>query len=314
MFNNLSLFKQGLIIMIITWVMTSTNARADFHGSALHLIKQVARQDALTDLQQNIYVNIESSSFIYQTSGNDDVYEFSSSITSTIPLLGVQIECNKLSKEWKCDSQLKSSFSTPLYLAAITHQQKGIDARWELVNLSKAPPLKYIELKKLLLLNQERQKLILVFKMLNPNVKIAPSATVSSLQISNEIALLEETAKSLSMAASLLSKNITKKANILVKAFLPYYSQDITPFTSALQNELNDKLNTVNSKYDADFTLQGKYRINKTSLQVETQLVNKHGQVVNTEVISVEKSGLSQYPFEPKDSSFEQLLLTGQID
>lgn len=303
--------KYLLIGMLLLSFMSYLSVAADFFGSAIHEQKQAAKEQSLADLQQNIYVNVESTSKSFQTNKGDDYFEFTSSLSSTLILIGVESDCYQVMKAWQCDAELKNKVSSSLYSAAIEQKYQRIDKQWLQIKNIASAQVKYDELRKLLPLLQETQQLVLVLKMLNPAAKVG-TAKVNSAQISDEIVALETTAKSITMAARLLIKKITQK-NILVKAFTPYHSHEVTPFASALQSELNQKLSTVNDTHNASYTMQGKYRINKNTIQVEAQLVDNAGRIFDASVVSIDKKSLSNHRYKPTGSNFEQMLLSGKI-
>jgi len=284
---------------------------ADFYGQAIHKNQIAAKEQAIADLQQNIYVNVESVSESYQTNTGIDMFSAKSTLSSSLPILGHKTDCYKKSEYFQCDSSLKTHQSSSLYISAIQEKQKIIDNTWHKTKNISSAHTKYDELTTLLRLIHEVQQLTLVLKMLSPEAIIPASPTIT-VTIKEELSNLEKTADSLSMATLLLTKNITQR-NILIKPFLPYLSYDITPFSSALLTQLSSKVYSTNNESDALYTLIGKYRINKSILQIESQLINKKGEVINAAVVNLDKTLFNVDEYTPQNSNFEQMLLNGKI-
>ena len=100
---------------------------ADFYGQAIHKNQIAAKEQAIADLQQNIYVNVESVSESYQTNTGIDMFSAKSTLSSSLPILGHKTDCYKKSEYFQCDSSLKTHQSSSLYISAIQEKQKIID-------------------------------------------------------------------------------------------------------------------------------------------------------------------------------------------
>jgi len=285
---------------------------ADFIGQATHKNELTGKQQAITDLQQGLFVNVESFSESFQTNKGDDKFSFTSKLSSTLPILGSTTSCYEALEYYQCTAKLNSIKSTPLYLSTIEQKQLTIDSIWQQIPNISSAELKYDELAKVLVLVQETQQLLLVVNLLTPNVDVKLT-NLSSTEIIDSMKLLEKEAKGISMTARLISHKIRQKNKILIKPFIPENSSNITPFSSALQTELTKVLPAVLNKKDAVYILQGRYIISINHLQVETQLVDKQGNIIDANVINVNKTSIKEFDFTPKDSNFEKMLYSGQI-
>lgn len=306
----------SLLTILIVSLATVIQAQT-FHGQALHKNEHEARQHAIADLQQNLYVNVESLTQTHQSNKSEDIFKFTSKLSSTLPILGAQTECFSAYDVTQCDAKIDSEKSAPMYQAAILQKQKIIDSQWTKTKNISAAQVKYQALAKLLTLIQETQQLTLVLSIIEPTSNINPAA-INSADVNQAMLHLEEVANGLPMASLLLSKRLLKdkqlsQSKILVKPFTPYDSSEITPFASALQTQLSSHMKTVLTDKDATYTLQGKYQATDKLINLEAQLVDSQGNITNAAVISVNKESVSQFDHQPKHMDFERLLYSGQI-
>jgi hypothetical protein len=304
--------KLGLVFIFFVLTFPLTTNAQDFVGQAIHKDEQEAKRQAITDLQQNIYVNVESQSETFQSNQGDDLFKFTSKLSSTLPILGASTDCFAAYDITQCQATLNSKNSALMYQAAIQQKQKTIEAQWTKTKNISSVKTKYDELSKLLKLIHETQQLALVLSIISPQTNILNSP-VNSADISEAMRSLEQVANGLPMAALLISKKITNKSHILVKPFTPYDSSEITPFSTALQTQISNQVNAVLDVSNAKYTLQGKYQITDKHINVEAQLVDNNGVITNADVISIDKKSVSSFDHQPKQLDFERLLFSGQI-
>ncbi|MCW8865800.1 MAG: hypothetical protein OQK09_09860 [Colwellia sp.] len=303
------------LILIVSFITVAHGQ--SFHGQALHKNEHEARQHAIADLQQNLYVNVESLTQTQQSNNNEDVFRFTSKLSSTLPILGAQTECFSAYKVTQCDASIDSKKSAPMYQAAILQKQKIIDSQWQKTKNITAAQIKYQALAKLLTLIQETQQLTLVLSIIEPSSNISPPA-INATDINQAMLSLEQVANGLPMAALLLTKRLItdktlNKAKVLVKPFTPYESPEITPFASALQTQLSSQINAVLASKDAAYILQGKYQATREYINLEAQLVDNQGNIITAAVMSINKASVAQFDHQPKQLDFERLLYSGQI-
>lgn len=307
--------KMNYFILINSLFITPVYSQI-FTGEATHINKEKAKSHAMADLQQNIYVNVESLTKIQQSNDGTDSFSFTSKLSSTIPILGSKSNCFNAFKEVHCEVTLDTTNSASMYESSILQKQKQIDAQWKKTQSIKSVQIKYKALSKLLVLIQETQQLTLVLSIIDPNAEINEALTTSS-DVSLAILSLEKVASGLPMAAKLLNKKITAQLlpqnKILVKPFTPYESSEITPFASALQTELSNVVNAVLTNKEAKYILQGKYSSTKNHINIETQLVDKNGSIINATVLSIDIKSIEQFDYQPKELDFERLLYSGKI-
>ncbi len=307
----LSVFKKAMLLTALISLCSFAQAQ-EFIGQALHKQETAARKQAIADLQQNIYVDVQSSTKSYQSNKGDDDFIFTSKLSSTLPILGALTQCYQMLDMVKCDAKLDSDLSSKMYQAAINQKQHIIDNNWQKVKSITSAQIKYQELETLLKLLQETQQLLLVLSIISPSSDVS-FTQVSRADVSTQLLALEQTTDSLALAAKLLSKRLANTEKVLVKPFTLYQSSEITPFSTALQTHISQHVNAVSEKTSADFILQGKYRIADKQIHIEAQLINKKGEIVNAVLVSLNKSAVSEFDFEAKQLDFERLLYSGKI-
>jgi hypothetical protein len=304
--------KIQLLAGLVIFCVSSFTSGQTFYGQALHKDKAEAKQHAITDLQQNIYVNVESLTQTHQSNTGADVFKFTSKLSSTLPILGAKTDCFSAYDIVQCEAKLDSAISTAMYKAAVLQKQQTIDMQWQKIKTISSPQVKYQSLAKLLATVHETQQLALVLSIIAPESKIT-TAQINSADINQAMLSLEKVANGLPMAALLLSKKLPNNQKVLVKPFTPYDSSEVTPFSSALQTQLSSKISSVLTSDNALYILQGKYKATDKLINLEVQLVDKKGGIVSAAVISINKASVSQFDHQPKQLDFERLLYSGQI-
>jgi len=299
-------FRHSSLLASLLFISSTVFAQ-DFLGQAMHKQEAAAKQQAIADLQQNIYVNVESSSETYQTNQGVDSFKFTSKLSSTLPILGAKTECYMLNDIVKCEARLDTNTSSIMYQAAIKQKQETINKAWKKVKSISFAQVKYKELEKLLKLLHETQQLTLVLSIISPKTDISLQ-DVSHTEIMTQLLALEKSASSLQMAAILLSKKLSVINLVLVKPFTLYHSSEITPFSTALQTQISNHVTAVSELKQAKYVLQGKYRIADKKIHLEGQLVDKQGKIINAVVLSMDKSAVSEFEYEPRQLDFERML------
>lgn len=284
-----------------------------YSGLALHKEREAAKRQALSDLQQTIFVDVESQTLSKQSLSGNDVFVATSKLSSTIPLIGATTECHFTNNLYKCEAFLDGQKTAKSYESALIHQQGLISKSWEQAKTISSNTVKYKELSKLLNEVHRAQQLALVLSIIAPEKKQA-SSNVSRTKISAQMQQLSKRADSLQMLATLLVEKLDYSGQAtLIKPFTPFNSSEITPLASALQTQLKGRMAAVVNQDQARLTLEGKYSGSGDLLNFEVSLVDRDGNYTSSAIVSVDKAAVSQFAFEPQQLGFDQLLYSGQV-
>jgi hypothetical protein len=284
-----------------------------YSGVAFHKEREAAKRQALSDLQQTIFVNVESETLSRQSIAGEDIFVATSKLTSTIPLIGATTKCSETKNIFKCEAFLDSQKAANSYESALIHQQNLIDKSWQQTKSISSNSVKYKALANLLNQVHKAQQLALVLSIIAPEKKLS-SLDVSRIKINEQMQTLSQRADSLQMLANLLIDKLDYAGQqTLIKPFTPTGSSEITPLASALQTQLKSLMTAVVNQQQAKLILEGKYSDSAEQLNFEVSLINQNGKYVSSAVVSINKEAIKQFDFQPKQLSFDQLLYGGQV-
>jgi hypothetical protein len=301
--------------LLLYFISTSLcySASPIYSGIAFHKDREAAKRQALSDLQQTIFVDVESETLSRQSLAGEDSFVATSKLTSTIPLIGATTKCSETKNLYKCEASLDSQKAANSYESALVHQQNLIDKGWQQTKSITSNSVKYKALANLLNQVHKAQQLALVLSIIAPEKKLS-SLEVSRTKINQQMQTLSENADSLQMLAQLLTEKLNYKGqNTLIKPFTPIGSSEITPLASALQTQLKNQVTSVVNQDQASLILEGKYSDSAEQLNFEASLINQNGEYLSSAVVSINKKAIDEFDFQPKQLNFDQLLYTGQV-
>lgn len=271
--------------------------------------REKARINAISTLASNIHVQVESkTSSLRDNKGTDD-FKVESTLTTNLPIIGAKYSCKEKSAESICTAKLDSDVSLPVYIKEAQQLVDKINKDYAL--LAKIEKSYRIDvLTEINTQYSQYEKLNTVINVLSGWKSKSVKPNVSRRQIALEITKQESIAQSLATAAKVLIKNI-KVSNIYIKPATLYNSREITPFASALYEELKHRLNTVSKISNAKYILVGSYRQNKKGIRVSYDLADRKGNTVGSAVVNLAPSSYKQYRTEPLAPDFDKLLHSG---
>ncbi|PJC86191.1 hypothetical protein CSW98_11525 [Vibrio sp. HA2012] len=305
--------KKGLIfsiLILICGVGATNSLRADIlEGEGYGDTVEQARVAAVAALANNIYVNVESKSSSYQDSKGTDDFIFQANTTTNIPVLGVKYLCNKTSQSHLCSALLDTEKVLPLYETEIKNKVKNIDDKYlslSLIDQNAQIDILYSILTEL----DQYEKLSFVTRFISEKntSSIKPSVTIQ--QINSQIIELEDSVTSLYVAAKVISRKF-KQNGIYIEPVSLANSREITPFASALADELRTQIKSINNRDVASYILEGGYIENKSGIRVNYNLSDKKGNTIQSVVISLLPESYSNYRTTPLAPDFDKLLHNG---
>ena len=268
-----------------------------------------AQKSALATLASNIYVNVESKSSTYQDTTGVNKFSFEATVTTNIPMFGVRYKCTKKRNEHFCTAVLDTNSSNPLYKREIKRLVDDINDNYSII-VAVEQSAKLDILYSLLSTLRQYEKLVVVASLLaDRNINI-DKPNITTQQVISKITEQQSAVRSLNVAARLLNQQIDEK-NIFIKPITLMNSREITPFSSALNEEVKSLLKTVKTKERATFLLTGNYIESNSGIKVSYDLSDKDGNTLKSFVVNLLPDSYVDFRTTPLAPDFDQLLHSG---
>lgn len=306
--NGMSRALLSSIPLILCIVAADLNARV-LEGEGYGNTVDSAKVAALSALANSIYVDVESKSSVYQDSQGTDDFSFQANLTTNIPIIGVKYHCRQDRGEHFCSALLDERTALPLYQTQIVNHANLINSKHaSLPSLGQNAQLDtlYTILAEL----NQYEKLRLVERFLSGRETNLTAPSVSIEQINATIDDLEDSVGSLEVAAKLIGRRL-KYEKIYVAPVTLANSREVTPFSSALTEQLKTKINSVHNRSHANYFLNGRYQQSKSGIRVSYNLSDKDSNTVEAIVVSMLPRSYKDYRTTPLAPDFDQLLHHG---
>ena len=287
-----------------------------FVGTGIDKSEIKAKQLAFTDLQQNMYVTVESQSQLALASDRPNYYRLTSKLSASLPILGANAECVAIMAEFQCQVSLDNA-NQALYRAAILDGITDIEQRWR--NLADARgDKKFNDLNRINQKFEQLKPLGTVYRLLAPTAELPTGQLkLTPAKIQAELHRLQSSPDSIEMLAVSIAEQYQGKQRIFVKPITIENSMEITPFAKALRSQLLKHLDAIDDKDYAFYLLGGNYSINKAQLQVQTSLTtltrDQRGSIAGATSHLIATQHLEKFAYAPTQLDFDQLLRSGQI-
>jgi len=305
-----------LLLCFSLFFVTFPGLCQTFVGTAVNKNEQKAKQLAFTDLQQNMYVTVESQSQAALASDRPNYYRLTSKLSSSLPILGASPDCVELLSEFQCQVSLKKE-SASLYRATIAQKQSDIEQDWLGLKNASADK-KFVGLKSIYHSFEQLKPLLLVYRLLDPSSPLPQgSLNLSPSKVQSELHRLQRQPDSIEMLALSIAQQYKDKERIFVKPLTVEQSLEITPFAKALHSQLLKHLDAINDKDYAFYLLTGTYGEQGEFLQVQTTLTSltreNQGMIAGATSNMLGVKFIGSVDYQPKQLNFDLLLQRGQI-
>ncbi len=281
-------------------------------GTGYGKTPEEARKEALSELAQNIRVEVKSSFLSIQTQRNKNLDEMKSKaikLKSDLPVLGVQFEELSAKDGFMVDAILTSS-SGELYEKELRNVEGQIAKNLDNLKITSANDAKADLLRRILTQVEQYYSLRIVAQFLK--CENIPEIPVTAEDIAGRLSELEKKADSLSFGAKVLARGFTRK-NIYIYPPTPQNSSEVTSFGSAVKDHLGTNLSTVNHPDKADCFLTGSYMILKDGLELTCHLADRNHKVLASNVVFFKPEAYKSYQVEPVSLDFEKLVKEGHV-
>jgi hypothetical protein len=294
-------------LLLISLLLPLGTSAATLNAEARAGSREQAQRQALADLADSIFVNVQSESFSLVEGSGKRKEELQIKSSSDIPLIGADIQCSEVEREVLCKVSLDSAKSLPLYAQKIKEQLNEINALDLRIAKTKGEA-RYTLLMQALTLIEQFDKYRAVAQMLGETNATLPARTRSDTEA--QLRELEKAAPTLQLAAQVLAKGLKAEA-LYVYPPVPHGSHEVTPFSRVMRDRLAEKLKNVDSVDKAQTLLRGEYEILDNGIHLTYRLLDTSGNTLETRVATLAPAAYQDLQVKPTTMDFDRLLHEG---
>lgn len=295
-----------LFFSLVLFCLPLTAHAATLNAEARAATKEQAQRQALSDLANSIFVQVQSdsSSDVKDNKRKDEMHVKSS---SDIPLIGADINCDSLGREVVCKVSLDSSKSLALYSKKLNELLAEIGALEPRIAKATGND-RYALLTQALTLVEQYEKYRTVAQQLGETKFTAPPRSRSDTEA--QLRELEKATPSMDVAAQVLAKGLKAEA-VYIYPPVPHDSSEITPFASILRGYLATRLSSVDSADKAKTFFKGEYDILDDGIHLSYRLLDITGNTLETRVVKLAPAAYQGVQVKPTTMALEKLLNAG---
>lgn len=302
---NVKIYLVALVLMLFS----SLSFAVVLTGQASHVNSAAAKKIAMADLAKSVQVQVEDNTEICQQSGgnsSDDCNFVKQSIhTETdIPLMGIEFVRLEQANSWQ--ARLDSTRALPVYRDELSRRFSEIEELNELFEETKDKENKFQILSKLIARVKSYHKHRLVAFMLGEkNLKRSPVREAELMSLLLEV---EKQADSLLFAARLIARKMNKQ---WVYIYPPRHrdAKEITPFASAMKDQLASIIRPVHDLQRAEYTMNGQYQVlDNGDIHLSYQLLDQNHETRQVASVKIKKKAYKGYRVNPIAPDFDALL------
>lgn len=307
--------KYTAILLILFASISSHSVLAmSYMGLGVDKSLAQAKQLALSDLQQNLYVYVETNTHVERGSQIANYYRLTSKLSSQLQIIGTQNDCLRVNDEHHCTVELGEA-QAELYAVKISRLIRQINDHWAITQQAKGRD-KFDRLQQLLLLHEQLKTIAVVYELLAPDKPIS-GLKVSETQINSALANIQSRPSNVDELAIAIATPLKQYRRIFVKPFTPLESLEITPFSRTLRAKIISHLDVISDRDYAFYELSGNYSYNKKHISVQNHLMalvkEKHKQIVHANSQQLTLDSISNLDYLPKSLEFDRQLIKEHI-
>lgn len=295
-----------LFVLALFCLPLSVNA-VMLHAEARAGSKDEAQRQALSDLANSIFVNVQSESTSKVEGSGKRHSEMRIKSSSDIPLIGAVINCDQAGAQAICKVSLGSVKSLALYSKKLNELLLEINSLDTRIAKASGEEL-YSLLTQALTVTEQYEKHRAVAQMLGES-QFMPLPR-SRADTETQLRALEQSVPTLELAAQLLTRGLKAEA-VYIYPPVPHGSSEVTPFASVLRDHLATKLSTVNSAEKARTFFKGEYEILDSGIHLSYRLLDIDNNTLDTRIAKLAPSAYKDLQVKPTTVSFEKLQSEG---
>jgi len=298
--------------LFIAAVLTAS----EFTGSGFGKTVKEAKHEALSDLSQNIKVEVRSSVTSHKQTNNDNMnssFVKDIRVSSNLPIMGAEFQLFTHPKnELEALVTLAPSKAKKLYVQKLNTLYEEIDTLHSRASSAKNN-LEKEQLLRLLLntLNEysRYQSVAIVI-----GVEKIKKPSLNKAQVQSDLLAIQRDFDSIAMAVNVLAKPFLNYSNIYLYPPKQSHSHEITPFAKALKMQLASQLHSVPGPAQADYWLIGEYTESANGVVLSYSLIDvtkRENSAAST--ITLPPKAYKGYRTTPQSVSFDKLLHDGIV-
>jgi len=305
------LLRRTPYLYLLTLLLLSIGLHShglNYTGEGYGKTAEIARQNALIELSQNLYVEVQSEVSSIARSDGSLQGESRSHIRSNLPILGAKISITKGADGFRSEAQLDAKLVRPIYLAELKRLKSLIKSADQELNNVQNSAFQLDSLNRILTENDQFQKLNAVSILLG-NQEVIPHP-VNILKIKNTIQNYSTQIPTLSALAKIIATQFNQYslADITI---LPVRSKSPTQLSRVLKGQIKEKWS---SKGQKPANLHITYEEINDSLNFYTSISQPESlRTIKSYNFSLIKSGYKHLGYQPKTLDFQSLLHDGLV-
>lgn len=296
------------LILCTTFYAMSANATV-LSAKGYGETQAEAENAAKASLANSIFVRVESNVQSYSDNRGNQHDTVSINTSSVMPLINTVSNCEKLRKQYFCEVSLDAAKSLNVYYQEIHRIADSIDQRLTTYRSSEVDT-PYLFLSEMVSDYEKLEKLHVIALSLGGSNDKLNSPKESKSAIVAKLVALEKDVNSLSLAAQLLSRN-TPKEGIYLKPLTPADSQEVTPFSKLLMDQVRAQIPTVRDQKHAKYLMLGDYIQHEKGIQASYSVVDRDGNNLVTNVVNLTPESYNGIRVSPIDHEADQMLHKG---
>ena len=313
------------ILTITMLCLTMIISAATLTGTGTGSSEDSAKSMAMQDLTMKISVDVKSRIVDWTEEGGvgkaSSSSEYSANLVdmaSDMPVLGASFDTSwKPSKSgqriYTCTISMDTASSLPLYEKAINEIINRINGNITAAKKKKNTKAKTDILETVLTDMTQYNKYLMAAVYLglaNP-----PRPAMTEAEIRTMISDIQKTADSIDYAGNVIGTKLKKYKNIYIYPIKPTGSNEITPLSAAIRDNIQKYTSYTTNLNAAQYILRGKYTINSGSdnISVICWLADKAGNNVKSVSIDLAPESYAEIEYAPKTNDFDKLLHEGIV-
>jgi hypothetical protein len=268
-----------------------------------------AKREALAALAESIFINVKSDIESHTESGGRQKQSLHMQASSDVPLIGVEINAQRLGAEFVCVVKLDAAKSLAAYNKKVIELLNEINELDNKITRAKGN-VQYALLTHALTVIEQYEKYKAVAQLLGES-QFSPLPR-SRQDTEAQLRALEKSAFSLELAAQILSKNL-KAEKVFIYPAVPQGSHEVTAFGRVMRDRLAQILPTVERPDQASQFFKGEYEILENGIHLTYRLLDSNGNTLLTRVATLAPAAYQGLQVQPVTVDFDRLLHQGVV-
>jgi hypothetical protein len=316
--KNINLFGILPVFFFSIFFTTACSYALEIIGTGFGSNLSEAKQNALSDLSQQIMVQVDSNITIKKRKKDSNVSKDiiqSLQTRSSLPLIGVVFMEQPLNEGKLCVHAKLDTQSISIYKKAMKDTKKAI-LKHEKESKSGSSQKKIKALESVL----KNMDIFSGYKSVSIWLGIdeIPEIEFTREYVENELFKITQQVDTIELAAEIISKKINqsdkiKNKKIFIYPPVPFSSDEITPFSKAFYTRFLSFTSPVKSPETSEVITRGSYSISKSGIDLSYNAYDRQGNIIESGFVKILPQAYINYSPEPSLTDFSELVKNGII-